>query len=157
MSARSLAWKRPELTPSDAEQVLVSRRDLRELDTALAFLRAVAEANDASDPDDPLSVPADLAAVRDAADRVRNLVAAPTAQPTGSSPRPTSVTDLCDALAEQTGCDPTRADKLAADLATFAEQRSRVLLDDGTPCAPASVRRRVGALLLTAAAKRLAG
>lgn len=81
-------------------------------------------------------------------------VAYATHQPT---PRSASVTDLCDALAHEFGCSPTEADRLAAGLAREADNAARVLLEPGTPCPPARLRDRVAAVLLTAAAKRLAG
>lgn len=73
-----------------------------------------------------------------------------------AAPRPTSVTDLCDALADEFGCSPTEADRLAAGLAREADNAARVLLEPGTPCPPVRVCDRVSAVLLTAAAKRLA-
>ena len=149
MSARSLTWTRPASKASDGEQVAVRRGDLRELAAGLSFLLAVAEASDASDPDDPGTWPDELLFLREATNRVAALA--------GSSPqRPASVTDLCDALADEFGCSPTEADRLAAGLAREADNAARVLLEPGTPCPPVRVRDRVAAVLLTAAAKRKA-
>lgn len=150
MSARSLSWTRPTSKASDGETVAVRRGDLRELLAGVAYLLAVAEHNDVSDPDDPGTWPDDRLFLVEANNRLAALAGS-------AAPKPASVTDLCNALAHEFGCSPTEANRLAGGLARQADTAARVLLEPGTPCPPARLRDRVASVLLTAAAKRLAG